>query len=1623
MAQEGENKLIGIEGIIRGGSDLDCVDGACNEIIGLEHENGYMRPYTPKDLGITLTGFVRLFVHKTDTQTNYILIDTNNSLSWVNEADVEENKDNPNWIANNKREIDLNVPDSNVQMVALGNIVAIDCVNAILFTKGDYTLSVRGGYVDFSAKVGLKKNGFLLHHSNDKSEDNNKFVNIARFNAVSDSKNIALAKGSIVGLCYIRYGLKLYDGTYINLSDPVLVGDADYAEVRENYNRLNTVEKKGGAPMYFDDWLVSVRERFMGRNYNPNNDALGKRWGLAEGDYGDNITDASRKYYGLYGVRDGDITQDFFEQKIQFRSSLGYENVRDYPSMASTTEACVVEDIDDGGIGWDSIFKAFNYYSPVRRRFRDLWDRRVSGNFLSENSYQLPVYAASTCSADSDGQYNSFAMRLMNCPFIKIYKAIPENLENFIVSLDIMITYPVDYIESVDVTTGNYDNNYHRLPELRAERDVRTDLQKNMDMFYVLESIPFGQLKNMKENKSGSVYSIGVKKSITTITRDEGVEFTQSNSSALTKYGASYLYNNRLHIADISTSQKTGLSGGFNEIGIRNFLNNYLHFVYPTYSRYWRSKLATESVDDHDERNPYRFMEICKDNVPGNGSKDNGDIYWDSADCKNNIGSMSGVVSVGGPFSLGDIDNIVKEKYSEGGNLLYKWIKNGKKNENDSLTENKPFMIKDTGMKPNNSFYQHIDAWREYNHIYCRHARATNSGKVADIKRQFGFAQDDLVSDELLAIVRFDINQSEGTSAARNIKSQYDVISLSVFNDNIFRSYISPIAGLESMTIESICMIGLREQIDGAMSKGYEIGDVSKIDVNKEFTMTQNTNDDSNHIRFFINGGFKYVTLSGLIGDKIGEVTNLGDFLSVVFDSSDSLSVSGNTFEVSEVNSLTKFDEVNTYTAGRGTIIGFASNANDVSTGQFGQFPLYVFTTEGIFAFNINTTGDVAYGSSVPVSRDVCNNKNSICETSKIVLFSTDRGLMLLHGSDVECISVTINGRPDKFLPHPVADEAGDGLNVYHRATSHERLVDGQDYLSRGEYADFKDFISNNDTHLAYMYEKDKVVAYNKDFEYVYMIDVVDYKSCYVTKIPSQISNHTDNYPDTMVMIKQDAVRVSTGMKQGWIEYDTPIVEIEDAVYSDSDVDSYLFGKTETDNIESQDSYAETQEISLSKEIECSVSEPADISARSGETSEFKINLKIESAPLASAMYYGEDSDQWQRGEGITEIDKEASVNVRESIGGTLNLVVTRTPKDGGETEVVLQETELINESKERTVKINSWEWSGIAEPITLNDNAAEETHNTSKRFSVLRIDNNCVNNNGSVIINPVDFSQHPELTDATIKVLVAGSNTTIVYDSSQVNHQEITLPDGGYAVFADINASGEWDLVESYNPVGDDVLSIDRAYSFNFSIDKDYTYNIEVNGLTYEMESGYTKTSPISESGVEVKSSLFGSLLGVKLECSMDYETELKIEGEYGEYEAFEEVEPIKLSKFTYDGEDVPQKVILQTRPIKVSNDLMKQAFRVVARGDIMVSDEKVNGENKRVGLYVMASNDTKKWMYIGGTEHEYNGYPMTDIGTTIERFTYKYLMVVLCGELSRDSYIRNIELCKNYKYNKKLR
>lgn len=205
-----------------------------------------------------------------------------------------------------------------------------------------------------------------------------------------------------------------------------------------------------------------------------------------------------------------------------------------------------------------------------------------------------------------------------------------------------------------------------------------------------------------------------------------------------------------------------------------------------------------------------------------------------------------------------------------------------------------------------------------------------------------------------------------------------------------------------------------------------------------------------------------------------------------------------NKLYTSEVNNPFLFKAGGINSVGTGRIIGISSAVKALSQGQFGQFPLYCFTSDGIWAMEVSSTG--TYNAKQPVTRDVCTDADSITQLDSSVLFATDRGLMLIEGAETTCLSDIINGLSTYspgYLPKIADIVALSNFNV-----------------SDISLLPFTDFAAK--CRMIYDYTHQRIIVYNPSYSYAYIYSL---KSKQWGMMQSTIKSSVNSYPDALAML------------------------------------------------------------------------------------------------------------------------------------------------------------------------------------------------------------------------------------------------------------------------------------------------------------------------------------------------------------------------------------------------------------------------------------------------------------------------------------------------------------------------
>ena len=195
---------------------------------------------------------------------------------------------------------------------------------------------------------------------------------------------------------------------------------------------------------------------------------------------------------------------------------------------------------------------------------------------------------------------------------------------------------------------------------------------------------------------------------------------------------------------------------------------------------------------------------------------------------------------------------------------------------------------------------------------------------------------------------------------------------------------------------------------------------------------------------------------------------------------------------VSEVNNPFVFNAQGVNTVGNGSVLGVISNTQAISQGQFGQFPLFCFTTEGVWT--LETSSEGTYASAHPISREVCNNKSSITATDNLIFFTSEKGLMMINGAQVSCVSEQLSGKT-------------------YNPTQQEISLYTENYIEPD--ISFLNFI--RECKIAYDYRDNLLWITNPNYYQCYILSI-ESGAFAMTTLPYPISNVINDYPDNIIL-------------------------------------------------------------------------------------------------------------------------------------------------------------------------------------------------------------------------------------------------------------------------------------------------------------------------------------------------------------------------------------------------------------------------------------------------------------------------------------------------------------------------
>ncbi len=158
-----------------------------------------------------------------------------------------------------------------------------------------------------------------------------------------------------------------------------------------------------------------------------------------------------------------------------------------------------------------------------------------------------------------------------------------------------------------------------------------------------------------------------------------------------------------------------------------------------------------------------------------------------------------------------------------------------------------------------------------------------------------------------------------------------------------------------------------------------------------------------------------------------------------------------------------------------GEIINLAVNTEQISTSQVGQFPLYIFTTEGIYALQVGD-GKVLYSNVIPISAEVAVKGSDVLPTKYGVIFVTDKGLKLISGQEVIDFSEPIDGAIDMNVRNS---------RKYVSYNNTPGLYSILPYLSAVPFSEY-----SQNAVMGYDITENEVIVSNPDYNYSYVFSL-----------------------------------------------------------------------------------------------------------------------------------------------------------------------------------------------------------------------------------------------------------------------------------------------------------------------------------------------------------------------------------------------------------------------------------------------------------------------------------------------------------------------------------------------------
>jgi len=677
----------------------------------------------------------------------------------------------------------------------------------------------------------------------------------------------------------------------------------------------------------------------------------------------------------------------------------------------------------------------------------------------------------------------------------------------------------------------------------------------------------------------------------------------------------------------------------------------------------------------------------------------------------------------------------------------------------------------------------------------------------------------------------------------------------------------------------------------------------------------------------------------------------------------DSETYGKNEIRVSGTADLIFKDDKN-YKVGNGEIIGLARLTMSLSQDNYGRFPLVVFTTDGIYTLEVDSTGEHAYTEQAPMSRVICTNKNSICELDNAVLFASEYGLMLATSAGVKAFAPQVNGTPNN------TPDDKKGLSMYKNAVAHEKIVELTDSISQ---EDFIEYIQASNTYIRYLHAINSVILYNPSKTYSYLIDL---GTIACTKLEQQIRLDDNDFPKQTFYIQpkvQTEIVLYRTTKSGTTST-TEQIYIEDAIAA-IDVEALLIAY-------------------FTKDILQQLYDMLNTNADLGLENAKELSGLIEWTTYCEGMdeVWFQEYYQKDKATVLQELEDER----------------TRLEEEDGKYEakdeaIRKARSAFQNESEGADAKIDAL---GIKSLTTLMKEEAEGKADYTELRETLRQEE-IAEQYGVVNTALLDFP-------IGRTTLFKQEDGTWKYGNSIVPTQRLTdlgltpataLAAGDYYTIITTNkqyAAVQFDYYTSSDSA--QCLLQSRPIKLGNQAMKT-TYRVVVRGT-------FGKTD-----GFSIESKQHNAFTITDREKLLQY---CQAKGTLTFY--YKEITTVVKSTIEGGQTTIVRKwkwVDTNDKEVTLKDYGIEQKNAILGKRDTLT----ISIQQHYAGLYVFGSLDGEHWMPIGGTEKLLSYNRFHDLGCRTHRVSVRYLMVVFAGDLDTDCHIDGVEITNETKYNNKLK